>query len=76
MPRKMLHDHKCCEMVFIPVNIKTSIIDGEYVMMNKSGVQKKWIPKRFFKNILEPYEGREIVITIRIQDLGDIDETE
>ncbi len=72
----MKHDHRCCQMTFIPVNIKTRVVDGEYVMINKSGVYKKWIPKRFFKHILEPYEGREIVITIKIQDLGDINETE
>ncbi len=63
-------------MQFYPVHIKIKVIDGEYVMTNKRGKKKKWIPKNFFLNILEDYEGREIVITVKIQDLGEIDETE
>ncbi len=70
------HNHKCCEIKFIPINIRMRMINGEYIMTSKKGVKKKWIPKRMFKHLLKRYEGREIVIKVDIQDLGEINEVE
>jgi hypothetical protein len=77
MPRHN-HNHKCdyCEIRFAPINNKIKVINGNYIMTNKRGRKKKWIPKKFFKHILEIYEGREIVIMVDIADLGEINEIE
>jgi len=72
------HNYRCkdCEINFTPINNKIEIIKGKYIMTNKRGVRKKWMPNRFFNHILKVYEGRKIVIKIDIVDLGEINETQ
>lgn len=73
-----IHNYKCkdCEIHFTPINNKIEVIKGKYIITNKRGVRKKWMPKRFFNHILKIYEGRKIVIKVDIVDLGEINEIE